>query len=251
MAEIERKTEGSVTKRHAFTAQNLSYSYKMSVTERLVTRLKAKNRDDRQRCLWSAPLLRMPAQGIQPLVGRNGSGKSTFLRVLLGHLKPDTGTLTWEQGFDQDSALAYLPEFPTQISGVTVKEWVAWYNGVPVRKVFSQAPALLDQAQFLITDIANRELQKLSKGQLQRAQLWQCLYGEPRMLVLDEPFSGLDPWHKESVVSLLSGFAKTSCILISTHELPQALRTQCEAPWIIDPETAVLEQRPFEEVSYL
>lgn len=247
----EHRTEGASTRRKAFTAKDLSYRYKPSVADRLAQRFSRVKTKNAEKSLWIAPQLEMPATGIQPLVGRNGSGKSTFLRVLLGHLKPDTGTLHWEAGFDRDGDLAYLPEFPTQISGVKVKEWVAWYNGVPVSRVFEKAPPLLQQARFLLDDIANKELQKLSKGQLQRAQLWQCLYAEPRMLVLDEPFSGLDPWHKESVVLLLSGFAAEKSVLLSTHELPQALRHLCAEPWVIDPETALLRQRPFEEVSFL
>lgn len=247
----DESSDCSSTQRKAFTARDLSYHYRPSIGKLLARPFLQEKTQNAKNSLWVAPLLEMPAKGIQPLVGRNGCGKSTFLRVLLGHLKPATGDLIWEPGFDGDGDLAYLPEFPTQISGVKVKEWVAWFNGVPVSKLFEQAPPLLQQARFLLDDIANKELQKLSKGQLQRAQLWQCLYAEPRMLVLDEPFSGLDPWHKESVVLLLSRFAAEKCVLLSTHELPQALRPLCAQPWVIDAETALLRQRRFEEVSFL
>lgn len=203
-----------------------------------------------KRELWRIEELALPQTGIQPLLGKNGSGKSTLLKVIIGQLKPSQGEVLWNDTRtpDQDVLISYLPEFPVQVSGVNVREWLAWYHGVSARTVTQNAPEILSSSSLEIEELLESSLQTLSKGQLQRVMLWQALYSKPHLLVLDEPFSGLDPWHKDHLVDILIAAAQETCLLISTHEVPNPLRPHCKTPWVIDPCDGKVVMKPLEEI---
>ncbi len=204
---------------------------------------------EQDRFLWHVPQAQLKAQGVQVLAGRNGAGKSTLLRCLLGQLRAHAGRIEWNSDLCGPNHVSYLPEFPIQASGVRVSEWIGWYHAERPAEVVEKAPPLLKESELSIADLQDKNLQDLSKGQLQRAQLWQALYSVPRVLFLDEPFSGLDPWHKRALVQLLASFAKENSVLISTHELPQPLLPHCHEPWVIDPQSRELRVCSFEEIA--
>lgn len=159
------------------------------------------------------------------LLGHNGAGKSTTLRVLLGLSRPDRGSGTIFGAPLGDSTarrrLGYLPESPTFHEHLSALEFLILCGQLQARRgraLRQAALALLDRLE--LGEARDLRLRKLSKGMLQRLGLAQALLGEPELLVLDEPMSGLDPQGRKLVRDLiLEQRAAGRTVLFSTHIL--------------------------------
>ena len=159
------------------------------------------------------------------LLGENGAGKSTTLRVLLGLSRPDrgTGTLLGRPLGDAPARarLGYLPESPTFHEQLTALELLRYCGQL----LGLGGPALRQRSLQLLERLdlgAARDLRlrKMSKGMLQRLGLVQALLGDPDLLILDEPMSGLDPLGRKLVRDLiLEQRAAGRTVLFSTHIL--------------------------------
>jgi ABC-2 type transport system ATP-binding protein len=162
------------------------------------------------------------------LLGANGAGKSTTIRILLGLSTADAG-----QGSVLGSPLGsvaarrrlgYLPENPSFHEQLTHAEFLRYSGqllGMPGRQLSGRIDMLLEKVQ--LQDARNRRLRKLSKGMCQRLGLAQVLLGDPELLILDEPMSGLDPPGRKMVRDLIleqRDAGKT--VLFSTHILGDA-----------------------------
>ncbi|AMB98560.1 sodium ABC transporter ATP-binding protein [Aerococcus urinaehominis] len=134
---------------------------------------------------------------IMGLIGQNGSGKTTTFRMILQLLVPDQGEVTWQgqqmssQFFDQ---LGYLPEERGLYPKLTVEEQIVYFaqlRGMAKDEVL----AVIDQwlADFQVKGQRQDKIQSLSKGNQQKVQLITTLIHQPKLIILDEPFSGLDP----------------------------------------------------------
>jgi ABC-2 type transport system ATP-binding protein len=157
-------------------------------------------------------------------VGANGAGKTTTMRIILGLLTADSGTVTLagEPIADVDRRrFGYMPEERGLYPKMRVAEqivYLARLHGI------AQARAELNTARLLerlgLADRANAAVESLSLGNQQRAQIAAALVHEPDVLILDEPFSGLDPIAVEIVQSVLKEFAGAGTpVLFSSHQL--------------------------------
>jgi ABC-2 type transport system ATP-binding protein len=177
---------------------------------------------------------------IMGLLGPNGSGKTTIMRVLTGFFPPTDGRVTID-GLDvEEHALAvrerigYLPENVVLYPDLSVRRFLTFcaeVKGIPSR----QRPGRLDEVMTAcgLTEVAGKLIGKLSKGYRQRVGIAQAVIHRPQVLVLDEPTVGLDPRQIVDIRSLIKSLGGSTTILLSTHILPEVSMT-CERVIIID-----------------
>ncbi|HWH02988.1 MAG TPA: ATP-binding cassette domain-containing protein, partial [Gemmatimonadales bacterium] len=173
--------------------------------------------------------LQVPSGSIYGLLGPNGAGKSTSIRMLMHIHIPDEGTVRLfgedgKTGREQSSRIGYLPEerglYP-KMRVLDVLVFLAEMKGVDRRRARTLALEWLERLG--LADWKMRKVNELSKGMQQKVQVISTLLHEPDLLVLDEPFSGLDPVNaqvlKDTVLDLRN---KGKTILLSTHIMEQA-----------------------------
>lgn len=160
------------------------------------------------------------------LVGPNGAGKSTLLKALAGLLKPDTGSIIWRgQPLTRSShEIAYLPQrgdvdwdFPITVRGlVEMGRYpnLGWWKDYSKHDEENVERALV---AMQLQDLQKRQISALSGGQQQRAFIARALAQEAHVLLLDEPFTGLDKPAQETLVSLFRELAKEGRLLIASH----------------------------------
>jgi ABC-2 type transport system ATP-binding protein len=158
------------------------------------------------------------------LLGPNGAGKTTLIRMITDILKPDSGEILLEgRRIDDDAkrSLAYLPEERGLYRRVRTLEALAYYGelkGMSPREARVQAQGLLDRVG--LEEWALKQVQALSKGMQQKVQLCTALMGAPKLLILDEPFSGLDPLNVQLFEEILhERRAAGATVLLSTHQM--------------------------------
>lgn len=160
------------------------------------------------------------------LLGPNGAGKSSLIRMLVGLTKPDQGAITVRiQGEIVDAlpetSFAYLPEDRGLYPDKTVVEnltYIGKLRGLSRQQINDELAHWLPR--FDLQDKAKDNLSKLSKGNQQKVQLISCLIHHPKLLVLDEPFSGLDPVNQEHVLTILNELRESgTTILLSAHQM--------------------------------
>ncbi|TFB56876.1 ABC transporter ATP-binding protein [Cryobacterium sp. TMT1-62] len=157
-------------------------------------------------------------------VGANGAGKTTTMRIILGVLSADSGTVL-QDGVpltsDDRRRFGYMPEERGLYPKMKVGEhlvYLARLHGLGPASARRNTAELLDRLG--LGERAGDLVQSLSLGNQQRAQIAAALVHDPEFLVLDEPFSGLDPLAVEVVMSVLSGFAAQGApVLFSSHQL--------------------------------
>jgi ABC-2 type transport system ATP-binding protein len=157
-------------------------------------------------------------------VGSNGAGKTTTMRIVLGVLSADAGHVRW-QGAPVDRAarrrFGYLPEERGLYPKMRVREQLVYFGrlyGLSPARAGAQADALL--ARLQLTERAGDRLDTLSLGNQQRVQVAVALVHDPMLLILDEPFSGLDPMAVDAMTALLRDRAAAGVpVLFSSHQL--------------------------------
>ncbi|HVJ01975.1 MAG TPA: ATP-binding cassette domain-containing protein [Sphingomonas sp.] len=171
----------------------------------------------------------VPKGLIYGVLGPNGAGKTTTLRMLLGIIEPEEGErmlLGHDRPRDASDRVGYLPEERGLYPGMKAKEAIAFMGalrGLPWKQGRKRAVALLEQAG--LGHAADDKIRKLSKGMAQLVQLLGSVVHEPDLLVLDEPFSGLDPVNQERLEKLIRGQRdRGATILFSTHVMAHAER---------------------------
>jgi ABC-2 type transport system ATP-binding protein len=181
--------------------------------------------------------------GVVGLLGPNGAGKTTFLRLLATALAPTCGRISvfgldpWvpDQRTEIRRRLGYLPQelgFPRGFSAfafvdyvAVLKEWTdAHSRHAEVRRVLD----LVD-----LSDVAAKRIRALSGGQRRRLALAQALLGSPRLLVLDEPTTGVDPEQRASLRATLAEAARTSIVVLATHQTDD-VSALCEQVIMLD-----------------
>jgi len=157
-------------------------------------------------------------------VGANGAGKTTTMRIMLGVLAADAGEVTW-QGAPLTRELryrfGYMPEERGLYPKMTVTDqivYLARLHGLSPDAARRNTAALLERLG--LSDRGGEHVEKLSLGNQQRVQIAAALVHDPEVLVLDEPFSGLDPLAVDVVVSVLRERASAGApVLFSSHQL--------------------------------
>lgn len=169
--------------------------------------------------------MKVEAGTIAALIGPNGAGKSTTFRLICGLLQPDAGQILWN-GECADVALpaeqrGFLPEERGLYQSVKVEALLRYW--AQLRNLEQSAiPAVLDHwiSRLELGSKRHATVGTLSKGNQQKLQLAVCLMHAPKLLLLDEPFSGLDPINQDVVSEILREHAKSgAAILISAHQL--------------------------------
>lgn len=188
-----------------------------------------------RKMLWQSENLSIQNPGLTLIAGRNGAGKSTLVRCLLGLTKPTTGSVTW---FGQSRFLphdvGYVPEFPILSPSLTVRRYLKWLLGKSSAQISALQRELANFPTLGVDGFLDAPASRLSKGQQQRIQLWAALSHHPKGLVLDEPFSGLDPWARVELSELLCALLNEGkFVLIASHELTQKLRSRVENTWVV------------------
>ncbi|WP_344612033.1 ATP-binding cassette domain-containing protein [Dactylosporangium salmoneum] len=157
-------------------------------------------------------------------VGANGAGKTTTMRIILGVLAADSGTVSWcgaPLTRDDRRRVGYMPEERGLYPKMSVREQLIYLgrlHGLSADRVRRNAADLLDRLG--LGERADDPLQQLSLGNQQRAQIAAALVHDPVLLVLDEPFSGLDPLAVDVVVGVLRERTAAGVpVLFSSHQL--------------------------------
>jgi ABC-2 type transport system ATP-binding protein len=189
-----------------------------------VLEVKNLTRRFRDRVVLNDVSFSVPANGMTGFVGANGAGKTTTMRIIMGVLKSHAGSVYFNgtQIVDADRArFGYMPEerglYPKQ-QVLDQLQYLGQLHGMSRGDARTEALDLLDR--FGIADRIKDKLESLSLGNQQRVQVAASLMHHPTALVLDEPFSGLDPLAVDSMTSLLAERAATGVpILFSSHQL--------------------------------
>lgn len=156
----------------------------------------------------------VPEGSVIALIGPNGSGKTTFLRILAGLLSPTDGGVAYE-GPSATRPLGYLPQAPSFRPGFTTHETMTFY----ARLVDDDPTELLDRVG--LGRVPDRRVEALSGGMTRLLGIAQALAGDPPVLALDEPGSGLDPGMSRRVFDIVEGLAADGhAVLVTSHDLP-------------------------------
>lgn len=165
--------------------------------------------------------------GITGLVGHNGAGKSTVMRLATGQLRPDLGAVR-VRGIDAWQAAArqhigYCPDidaFYEDLSGRQFVQTMANLFGYPRQEARRRTEEVLEIVGM--TTAAERRVRGYSKGMRQRIKLAQALVHDPEVLILDEPMSGIDPVGRQEFLAIFRRLAaQGKCLLVSSHELEE------------------------------
>ena len=179
------------------------------------------------------------------LLGRNGAGKSTIFRTILNIFKPDSGEILYNGkkiSHKITDKIGYLPEEGSLIPSYTVLEQFIYYGilkSMPEDEVKKQAIYWLER--FNILDYANRKIKELSKGNRQKIQFIIAVLHNPDLLILDEPFSGLDPVSVEEFKKMvLEQKEKGKVIIFSSHRM-EHVEQLCDDILLLDKGNEILK----------
>jgi ABC-2 type transport system ATP-binding protein len=186
----------------------------------------------------------VPENSIFGLIGRNGAGKTTTIRMLMNIYQPDTGEIILRGakiGEEFKSKVGYLPEERGLYKKMKVLETLLYFaelKGKSSKEVTSKALKLLER--FDLKDRANSKIEDLSKGNQQKIQFITSILHDPEFLILDEPFSGLDPINTNLLTEIILEMKqKGKVIILSTHLMDFAERL-CDNIAMIDKGNIIL-----------
>ncbi len=162
-------------------------------------------------------------------LGPNGAGKTTTLRMILGLVSPSAGrveVLGETDGAKLRSRIGFLPEergLYRRMSAVSAIAFFASLKGVPMGEAKRRGRRLLQENG--LGEAADRPIRALSKGMAQKVQLLSAIAHDPELVILDEPFSGLDPVNQQSLEDIIRGLARRGAtVVFSTHVMQHAER---------------------------
>lgn len=171
--------------------------------------------------------LAVPEGSIYGFIGPNGSGKTTTLRLMLRIFQPDSGrvvVLGADQGKAADQRLGYLPEERGLYKRMKVVDQIDYFARLKGR--YDRRPAITQWLERLdAASWANQRVDSLSKGMAQKIQFIAAVIAEPRLVILDEPFSGLDPVNLELLQQAVRDLRTAgTTVIFSTHDMAIAER---------------------------
>ena len=187
--------------------------------------------------------LAIPAGSIYGFIGPNGSGKTTTIRMILRIFFPDRGRITvlgQAEGVCADDRVGYLPEERGLYRRMKVRDLLKYYSRL---KGFRDCDQEIDHwlRRLGAEDWGSRKIETLSKGMTQKVQFIAAVVARPQLLILDEPFSGLDPVNLELLKeSILEVRSRGTTIIFSTHEMDVAER-MCERVFMLHNGNKVLD----------
>lgn len=171
------------------------------------------------------------------LLGPNGAGKTTTMRMILGIYAPDGGSIRWRAEAISDKTrrrFGYLPEERGLYGKMKVRDQISYFgrlHGLKEPEITERTARWIEQLG--LQSYAERPCAELSKGNQQKVQVACAAVHDPELLVLDEPFSGLDPVNAEVLLTTLNGLkARGTTLVLSSHQMWQ-LEQICDAFCII------------------
>ena len=170
--------------------------------------------------------LEIPAGQIVGLLGPNGAGKSTLMKILIGLWKADSGKV------QVPNRIGYLPENNPLYEEMYVTEYLQFMAGLSgIQNSKLKIQHLIELVG--LSPEKHKHIRELSKGYRQRVGLAQALLGDPELLILDEPTTGLDPNQLVDIRSLIRDLGKERTVILSTH-IMQEVREMCDRVVILD-----------------
>ena len=200
--------------------------------------------------------LEIPAGQVLGLLGPNGAGKSTLMKILIGLWKADSGSVS------VPARIGYLPENNPLYEEMYVAEYLQFMAsltaskasgltgeaGLTAKRSYSAAVnELIDRVG--LTPERHKHIRELSKGYRQRVGLAQALLGDPELLILDEPTTGLDPNQLVEIRALICSLGKERTVILSTH-IMQEVREMCDRVVILD-HGQIRADKPIHEINDL
>ena len=187
--------------------------------------------------------LSIPSGQVLGLLGPNGAGKSTLMKILTGYWTIDSredtqvsvcGVDMRQNAHDVTSHVGYLPENNPLYDDMYVREYLLFMSeisGVPRDERAARVDYLISQVG--ITREKNKKIHQLSKGYRQRIGLAQAMMGNPEVLILDEPTTGLDPNQLDEIRSLIKTLGQDRTVILSTH-IMQEVKEMCSRVVILN-----------------
>jgi ABC-2 type transport system ATP-binding protein len=176
--------------------------------------------------------LQVPAGHVLGLIGPNGAGKTTAIRIIVGLLRPTSGTAVVagadcvKQARDIKRLIGYMPDAFGSYDNMRVYEYLDFFGaafGIPRKKRIERIDAVMDLTG--ITYMKDKYVDSLSHGMAQRVGLTRTLLHDPRVLILDEPANGLDPQARIEMRELILKLARLGkTLLVTSHILPELAR---------------------------
>lgn len=163
-------------------------------------------------------------QGVNGLLGPNGAGKSTMMNILSGNLSQTSGRITFNgedirnMGKEFRKRLGYMPQQQALYPGFTAAQflgYMATLRGMEKAEATDAVHRVLRQVE--LEDVATRKIKTFSGGMKQRLLIAQAILGDPDVLVLDEPTTGLDPKQRIAIRNLIASLAERKIVIVSTH----------------------------------
>lgn len=164
------------------------------------------------------------------LLGPNGAGKSTLMKIMVGVWNATNGEV------QVPKSIGFLPEQNPLYEDMYVREYLRFFVGLRSKEQGAKSQdEIVEQliARVGLTAEANKRVGQLSKGYKQRVGLAQAMIGDPELLILDEPTTGLDPNQLEDIRALIREMGKERTVILSTHIL-QEVKQMCSRVIIID-----------------
>ena len=194
--------------------------------------------------------LEIPAGQVLGLLGPNGAGKSTLMKILIGLWKADSGSVS------VPPRIGYLPENDPLYEEMYVTEYLRFMATLTAQRSNNEAVSDLI-SRVGLTPERHKHIRELSKGYRQRVGLAQALLGDPQLIILDEPTTGLDPNQLVEIRALIRNLAKNPTtndqqpmtIILSTH-IMQEVREMCDRVVILDHGTIKADQ-PIDQIADL
>lgn len=158
------------------------------------------------------------------LLGENGAGKTTTFRIIMGLLEPNSGTVTLDGkkiDYSVTDRIGFVTEERSLLTKMTVKNQLLYYGtlkGMTEETILKRLDEWLEK--FGITEYKNRKIKELSKGNQQKIQFIAGIINNPKLLILDEPFSGLDPINVKMFQEAILELKEKGCsIIFSSHQM--------------------------------
>ena len=179
------------------------------------------------------------------LLGENGAGKTTTFRIIMGLLEPNSGSVLLNHekiDYSKTDKIGFVTEERSLLTKLSVQEQIEFYatlKGMEKQEIDKKLDEWLEK--FEITGYKNRKIKELSKGNQQKIQFISAVIHEPKLLILDEPFTGLDPINvklmKEAIIDLKN---KGCSIIFSSHQM-EYIEDFCEKLVILVKGKPILE----------
>ena len=179
------------------------------------------------------------------LLGVNGAGKTTTFRMIMGLLDPTEGEITLDGkkiDYSVTDQIGFLTEERSLLTKLTVKEQCLFYGhlkGMKESEILKKMDELLEK--FSISSYREKKIKELSKGNQQKVQFITAILNRPKLLILDEPFSGLDPFNVELFKSEIVEMSKNGSIIIFSSHRMEHVELFCKKLVIILKGKTVLE----------